>query len=186
LRQGLRSTVFVGMLLLAVLGSWYLTQGQPVHDAGPTPGGITQSYYMRDATLQGMDAEGRPAYTVRAAHIRHNAGDDSFELSDIRVYFGEDPQEPWTVTAPRGRVPADRDYIDLLGGVVATRNAPRQDPLAISTPEVRIFLEDRIASTDAPVDMQMGPHRVDAVGMRAYFREDRVQLQSKVHGRFVP
>ena len=40
--------------------------------------------------------------------------------------------------------------------------------------------------TDAPVELAVGPQRVTAVGMVAYLLEERLQLQSEVHGRFLP
>jgi lipopolysaccharide export system protein LptC len=186
LSASLRFSLFSAILVAAVLGSWYLTQSQPQPPDELTDTQSDESYYMRDATLLGIGDNGVPSYRVHAAHIRHIAMDDSIELTNIRVRFETDPDAPWTLNAPRGQIPKEREYIDLIGEVTASREPGEGDELVIVTRDVRVLLEERIATTEALVTMNMGPHAVTAQGMRAYLKQDRVELQSDVHGLFAP
>jgi lipopolysaccharide export system protein LptC len=186
LSTSLRFALFATVLVAAVLGSWYLTQSQPRPPDELTDTESDESYYMRDATLLGIGDNGIPSYRVHAAYIRHIALDDSIELTNIRVRFEADPDVPWTLNAPRGQIPKERGYIDLIGEVTASREPDEGDELVIVTSDVRVLLEDRIATTAALVTMNMGPHAVTARGMRAYLKQDRVELQSDVNGLFAP
>jgi lipopolysaccharide export system protein LptC len=186
LSGGLRFALFAALLIAAVLGSWYLTQTQPKRPDEVTTRPPDESYYMRDATLLGIGESGVPDYRVHAAQIRHFADDDRIELTNIRIRFEADPDAPWTLNAPRGQIPKEREYIDLIGEVTAKRQPGEGEELVILTRDVRVLLEERIASTQALVTMNMGPHSVSARGMRAYLKQDRVELQSEVHGRFAP
>jgi lipopolysaccharide export system protein LptC len=81
--------------------------------------------------------------------------------------------------------------MEYLPGEGGQEDKAEQQPgegeeLVILTRDVRVLLEERIASTQALVTMNMGPHSVSARGMRAYLKQDRVELQSEVHGRFAP
>ena len=181
-----RFSLLVVILVAAVLGSWYLTQSQPKQPDEVTSLQSDESYYMRDATMLGIGDDGLPSYRVHAAHIRHMADDDSIELTNIRVRFETDPDAPWTLNAPRGQIPKEREYIDLIGEVTASREPDERDELVIVTRDVRVLLDERIATTEALVTMNMGPHAVSARGMRAYLKQDRVELQSEVNGLFSP
>ncbi len=182
----LRFPLFLTILVAAVLASWYLTQSQPQPPDELSDTQSDESYYMRDATLLGIGDNGVPSYRVHAAHIRHIATDDSIELTNIRVRFEADPDAPWTLNAPRGQIPKEREYIDLIGEVTASREPDDGDELVIVTSDVRVLLEERIATTEALVTMNMGQHAVTARGMRAYLKQDRVELQSDVNGLFAP
>ena len=46
--------------------------------------------------------------------------------------------------------------------------------------------ETYIANTPRKVTIDYLQHRVFATGMRAYFKEDRLQLLSDVNGKFLP
>jgi lipopolysaccharide export system protein LptC len=51
---------------------------------------------------------------------------------------------------------------------------------------MRLLNEERVAQTSDAVIIRYGQQQLTAVGMRAYFNEDRVELQSMVHGDFIP
>jgi lipopolysaccharide export system protein LptC len=57
---------------------------------------------------------------------------------------------------------------------------------AVATERLEIDTATHIARSRVLVDLALGPQRVSAVGMVAYLLEERLQLQSEVHGRFLP
>ncbi len=144
-------------------------------------------YYMRDAIIEGAGNDGRRLYTLRAERIVHHPEDDSVALEEVDLAYGPDPDTPWRLAAKTGRIPADGNLIHLAGNVTVSQTAPTEGPQAtLSTPSLSIDIESQIARTPDPVHMTQGNYLLTGIGMEANLKEDRVRLQSDVHGRFLP
>jgi len=52
----------------------------------------------------------------------------------------------------------------------------------VFTRELRILSEQEYAETDQPTTIVHAYGRVDAVGMKVWFKQERLQLLSQVHG----
>jgi LPS export ABC transporter protein LptC len=73
----------------------------------------------------------------------------------------------------------------LEGDVRLTgRNGSGTKPAVITTEQMKLDVDRSIASTSAPVRIELAPHAVTARGLRADLKQDRVQLESSVNGRF--
>jgi len=177
----------IAFVVLAALAaaSWWLNEhdGQqlPVEERAPPDG-----FYMKEAQITTSGADGLPRYRLIADEIRQVSLGGPTLLQEIRVEYNMYSPSPWLLTAPEGVLSADQSLLELWGGVEVIGETAGQGRTALETEQIEIDTETHIASTAAPVALSLGAQRLNGVGMVAYLLEERLQLQSEVHGRFLP
>ena len=177
----------LGFVMLATLaaGAWWLNDrlnAPEVVAERPAPDG----FYMIEAEITTPDAEGLPRYRLIADEIRQAALGGATRLREVRVEYNLYSPSPWLMTAPEGAVSADQHQLELWGGVEVTGDSGDFGPARLETEQIEVDLRTDVARTSAPVALTLGAHQLHAVGLVAHLPEERLQLQSEVHGRFLP
>ncbi len=184
----MRNLIYVIILGFAVATSWWLARNLSKEEDGISGRDLKEpkrGFYLRDAVIHGTSEDGSPEYILKAERIDQNLAQHSFDAAVIDLTLKDEGGPPWLVKADTGTIPADQSYIQLNGGVRAVRDQP--DPtFSMETQSMRLLTEEKVAETSDLVIIRFGQQQLTAVGMRAYFNEDRVELQSKVHGNFTP
>ena len=168
--------------------SWYwsragTTETQPREVRESLPLG----YYLIDAEILGTDEEGRLLYKIWAGRAEERPDEERLSLSDVRIEYRPVENVPWLLTADSGEAPTDQSYIDLSGAVELANAPPDQEErILIKTEKLRFEPEIFVASTEEAVSLFFGAKRLDAVGIKVYLRDDRLELKSSVHGEFDP
>lgn len=166
--------------------SWWLNQrmdeASPSLVERPTPDG----FYMTEAEITTAGPDGLPRYRVIADEIRQAALGGPTLLREVRVEYNIYSPNPWLLTAPEGILSADQSLLELWGGVEVIGESGDHGRTAAEMERLEVHTGTHVARTESHVDLSLGPQQVSAVGMVAYLLEERVQLQSQVHGRFLP
>ena len=85
------------------------------------------------------------------------------------------------------KAPGLRDRVEMEGAVRVTGTLSDVAGAArISTERLAFDTRTEIVSTQVPVTLTWSGHRLQARGMRANLKDQRLQLESAVHGHFVP
>ena len=183
-----RNLLITASLTAAAGLSWYWsragtaeTQPREVRESLPL------GYYLIDAEIFGTDEDGRLLYKIWAGRAEERPDKERLSLSDVRIEYRPVENVPWLLTAESGEAPTDQSYIDL-SGAVELANTPRDqgERILIKTQELRFEPDTFIASTEEAVSLFLGVKRLDAVGIKVYLRDDRLELKSSVHGEFDP
>lgn len=178
------------LLAGAVAASWLLVRqpmpgSLPETEAGAPPGKI--GYYAHDATVVATQENGSPLYELNAREILHYPHDDSVTLRDVDLSYHRETEVPWTLQSDVGRLPVEARVIELTGNVrVVSHPENESERIILTTTRLEIRPYDDLAVTDAPVRIQLGQHILSSTGMKAYLKEERLELQSNVYGRFTP
>jgi LPS export ABC transporter protein LptC len=161
-----------------------LTKRDDVPDASPAaqrPG-----YYVRDANLLGTGPDGMILYRMTARSADENTGDGSVTLTGIQIAYEPAAEVPWLLRATSGRISPERDVVWLSGDVLAVTRPDAGQNTRIRTDMLEIDPSQFIASTDRRVTIDHERGQISATGMRVYLKQDRLQLNTDVHGRFLP
>lgn len=181
--------LFVTALLTAAAGlSWYWSRtGTTEVQPGEARESLPLGYYLLDAEIFGTDEDGRLLYKIWAGRAEERPDEERLLLSDVRIEYRPAENVPWLLTADSGEAPMDQSYIDL-SGTVELANTP-SDPgerTLIKTQALRFEPETFVASSEDTVSLFLGTGRLEAVGIKVYLRDDRLELESSVHGEFDP
>lgn len=181
IRVGLAAVLLAMAALFALR---YYDPSQVETTAAPdTPPG--SDYYLLDAEIRQMDANGDLQYRIQADESLHFP-DESVQLDTIEVAYLADGGPPWRLTAPQGRVPPGSRDIRLDGGVTALRDSGTGDRLRVTTPYVWIRPEADRVETDAAVTAEAPGRRVRATGMTALLEERLLRLHHDVRVTYAP
>ena len=144
-----------------------------------------RGYYLTDATLTEMGADGAPRIVLRAAHIEQQLADQSVLLTDLSVDYNALDAGNWKLTADRGRLLADATSLRLSGNVIV-KGAEARGEAVILTDELTYETKSGLVQTAEPVALRFGPHLLEGRGLRVALNEGTLRLESNVHGRFTP
>jgi lipopolysaccharide export system protein LptC len=184
-----RRTLLSALVLAvpAALSTWLLLRDDS--SVAPQAPRHVPDYYLKHFTATAMTPEGKPDRRLTADSLYHYADDDTMDLERPHMLFFNPERPPWEVDSETGWVGPEGEDV-LLGGNVIIRREAAPDgsarPLRVETRDLQVRPHEDYAETDQPVTIISERHRVDAVGMRAYLGDDRLELLSEVRGHYEP
>jgi len=176
--------------IVAVLVALVLLAGPP-HGVGIPGAGVAPptdpGYAAEDARLVQTGADGQPLYTLDAAVIRQRPDTDRVDLEGVKLAFRDPEGGAWTARAARGQLAEDSDHVRLEGDVHVDGTLPGStEPAGFLSESIDVDTRAQLVTTSAPVTFVTAGRAINATGMVARLKERRVQLESDVHGSFVP
>lgn len=156
--------------------------------ARETPAAYPQSYLTDVETIQ-FNADGEMDYSVQAARVSyyqfnpHRKTIRDYTLIDtpnITMFDADNP--PWQVSAEHGRTSDEGTMIKLWGNVKIWRTDQKGNTSELSTSQLVIKPKAQYAETDKPVMINTANGKAQAIGMKAFLKQQRIQLLSNVRG----
>jgi lipopolysaccharide export system protein LptC len=170
------------VLMLVAATSWFFRDQEGAGDTAAVTGGGPDAY-ADDVTIRVMNAAGRPVYHLRAEHMAWFPNGDQLTLRRPQLDVTRDDGTLWVLTAEQGRTGSASDPILLTGEVIIQRVASAsQNPLKITTSDVTIKPDVRLAETGRPARIDGTGFRFETQGLTADFIDNRLELHSQVRG----
>jgi len=144
-----------------------------------------RGYYLLDAVLTELGADGLPRVVVRAKSIEQQLSDQSVLLADLQLDYRTESSGTWTVTADNGRMPPDRGSLQLSGDV-EVKGSEARGAAVIRTERLAYDTISSLIQTSDPVTVRFGAHELSGRGLRVVLNDGTLRLESNVHGRFNP
>ena len=104
------------------------------------------------------------------------------EAPDILIYRQD--QSPVRILAQTGEISSHRDEIILRQQVSVTEQQP--GGFSLTTEFLRLEPANDYAETDTAVTLRSGSGETNAIGMKAFLAENRLQLLENVRGLYDP
>jgi lipopolysaccharide export system protein LptC len=181
--NGKQIILFGGLLAAAMITGWLVQdQGILTDQAPPSPRG--PDLFVNGMDLKIIGDDGNVHYRVEASRMEHFPHDDHSDLTDPFMQVFSQQQVIWNARSERGRVADQGDTVWLLGRAVINRpELAGQRALNVVTSDLMVKPQADTAETTAAAVIQSGVYRIEGVGMLANFRENRLDLHSRVRGR---
>lgn len=186
---GLGSVIVLGGVFL--LGREGTAPGEPARLSQEQP---HLGYVADEAQMVQTAADGSPLYTLTAARIEQQPETGRVQAHTIAMHYRPPADgnatgagQQWTLTAREGELPGDSSRIHLTGDVVVTGRFP--DSAADAQIRTQALDYDTVSQdlgTELPVSISWGNQRITARGLSANLKQDKLRLESAVHGRFSP
>ena len=174
------------LLLLAGLTLWLERTSQPQTVAS----GKTRhdpDYIVNNFTITRFDANGKLYQTLTAKEMRHYPDDNSLAFVRPKVLTLDENEPAFEVTADDGVGPDDGTKIDLSGHVVMIREeTPESARLEARTDQATVYINEKVIQTARPVQIDLGPNRLDGTGMRLDGQTRELRVDSRVRGTLAP
>ena len=181
--NGKQLLLLTGLLTGVVVSGWLL-QDQGVLTDRPAPSPRGPDLFVNDMDLKIIGEDGNVHYRVQAGRLEHFPFDGHSELTNPFVQVFSLQQAVWDARSEHGRVADQGDTVWLLGRVVINRPPlSGQRALNVVTSDLMVKPQSDTAETTAAAVIESGAYRIEGVGMLANFREQRLDLRSRVRGR---
>lgn len=178
-----RKATLLLVLLLVIATSWFSRR----QDAGVDPALVAArgpDAYADDVTIRVMDASGQPVYHLRATHVAWYPESDQLALRQPQLDLTRPDGARWELTAENGLTGRAGDPVALIGEVIIQRVASdSQKPLKITTADVTVMADARVALTERPARVDGTGYRFESRGLSADFSDNRLELRSQVRGQ---
>ena len=177
------------LVLGIIVGSFFL--GGEQHETTSTTTTLDAStgelgYSARDATLVETGPDGLPVYTLNADVIRQHPG-DGVEFEEVQMSFRDNAGQTWKGRADHGELTTETGKVDLSGNVHVNGVLPGSTAMAdLTTEKLSVDTHENILSTAEPVTVASPGRLLKSTGLLATLKENRLVLQSNVHGTFNP
>lgn len=175
----------LGILLLLgiALSGWALWSSRDT--PRPTiaaPG--RSAYVLHDFQLVALDKQGLESFTLTAPLLQETPGAKTLDLTTPVFLLPDKQGQSWNVRSNTAWVNERQDEIHLQGDVVATSPSGATTPVTMKTEQLKIFPNNRVATTDGQVEVIQPGITMRGVGMQADLVGKRVQLLSQVKTRY--
>jgi len=172
-------------IIAVIVALLFLSRQQSTTPAAATvqSNGWDEGYSAQNASLVQTGANGLPVYTLNAATIRQLPDEDQVQLTQVQMSFRDAQGDPWTATADRGELEQASQQVQLAGnvrvaGLLGAKTAE------ITAAALSVDIRSNVVTTNVPVQMLWAGHQLSSTGLTANLKEDRVHLESAVHGTF--
>lgn len=175
--------VTVMLVLLVIASSWFFRQ----QDRLPLPLVTQQTVpdaFAENIHLEIMDESGHPLYRLHAADMEYYPDEDRLQLHQPVLDVDRPGGPHWQVSAESGRTSASGEPVWLLGKVNIQRlESDSYKSLQIKTEDVLVQPGAALAETKHAASITGSGFQLEAVGLDADFRNNRLKLHSRVTGR---
>ncbi len=179
--------ILLGLMLVGVAVWLTLTprQVEPAAAQNSGPVRADPGYSALDASVVETGADGLPLYTLQAHTLQQQADTNIIDLSTVHMTFRDSDGGQWEAHSETAQARQDAAEIDLTGSVeVSGKFASSDQPLSLLTQTLHVDTKSQIVRTRAPYTLNWGGQVLTARGLVADLKEQRLKLESQVHGRF--
>lgn len=180
----LRNVIVMLLLGAAAVASWFYSLPDPVAPARRSSGDDAPlGYYMRGAQLLLTDEDGHVAYRILADRLEEQPGQERLLLERVQIEYQPANEVPWVITAGAGSAPKDASLLDLTGGVeIRSEPTDGSRPYHIKNESLRFESYNSSVTSDALTEMRVGDWQLVGKGLRANLKDERLALESEIHG----
>jgi LPS export ABC transporter protein LptC len=131
------------------------------------------------------DDQGHVVYRILADRLEERADPDRLQLDGVQIEYRPADAVPWVMKAATGIAPKDTSKFNLSGGV-ELRSVPADGSVAtrLSTESLTLDPKSSSATSDQRTELHTGDWHLAGTGFRALLKDQRVALESDVHGKF--
>ncbi len=171
--------------MVSAIGSGILLYQNDTDDETPKAvARLDVGYYMNNPRMTGTGPDGKVLYRISADTAKQSLQQGGITMEAIKMAYAPETAIPWLLVADTGNIPPDGNIIYLDGNVIATSEQEGQLPTLFLTEHLEVDPDQFVANTDRKVTIVNAGNRIYATGMRAWLREDRLQLTSNVNGKY--
>lgn len=173
---------------IALLSQWLLETVQSVLEQDASNGHQGPVMYIDDFLATRTNGQGIRQYTLAAPHLVELPERRGTRVKQpVMSVFEAGQIRDWVIRAENGWISANNSLIKLQERVSLTRPVSQgKQSIVITTRNVAVRPNEGYAETSEPARAETPNGVLEGVGLKAYFREEKIRLLSQVRGSYVP
>ena len=182
-----RATIVITLIIAALASAWFLNHLTSSESKSGSMAYHVPDYYMEDFTTLTMKQDGTPKNKLSANYMAHYPDDDTTELLKPKLEIFRLDQPSLYMSADKGWIAADNEVILLTGDVeLWEEDESGVRTLQVNTSKAHVLLNQEYAETDQYVKIILNKNITTGIGMRAYFKDSRLEVLNNVRTTIQP
>lgn len=142
-------------------------------------------FFLEKVTTTVMHENGEPDYHMTADYVSHYPDTELVKMEKVNFNLYQTGQATLSVSANKAEVDNRKSVIHLKDNVVLHRPKSKTDEaITLTTSELHIYSREEYAETPATVKVVSENNEIEAVGMRMFLDEGRIEFLSSIRTRF--
>lgn len=172
-------TIFSSISILALLEAKKITS---IH----TNATHAPDFSMTNASYVKFDQNGDISNQFYTSKITHFTTNNNYIFDNPRMKMYNTNEQPWYITANKGRSEGGKSKVYLWDNVKVTQTAtPNNSDFDITTTSLTVYPNIKFAETNDPVIIIQGGSIAKATGAKADFKSGTVNLLSNVECQYI-
>ena len=175
------------ILIIFAMGTWVISQSfnKKAITERETVKPIENKFYLNSAKIINTDSSGVYLFTLQADYIEQESK-ESTEFYNVKISYTPESKISWSITSDKAIKLSKNDFLILKGNVIARNRLTHNSETIIYSELIELNPEKYIVKTTERVTISLGDHNLTAIGMQATLDKDKLTLQSKINGTFLP
>jgi LPS export ABC transporter protein LptC len=178
----------IALFVLIVLGGAFLlgrrgdspAEAVGVQASQPDPG-----YVALGAHIIETADDGALLYALDAERIEQQPATGDVKLRTLTMHYHRDADTRWQLRADNGHLAGGTTLIELTGKVRASGALPDSKlPAEIATEQLDFDTRSQTLTSRQLVTIRLAGQRLTSQGLTASLKQERLRLESAVHGRY--
>lgn len=167
--------------LIAVLVWAFQDKLLPPDSSEESSGAQVPDYSMKGFVITSYNEEGSPQLYLQASEMERYEDEGLTKLLAPYLVVASKEEDSWYLLAERGELIGEGEDVWLYGNV---RIEKPESGSYLLTEKVYYSASREYVETDVAVTFHDVDAKIEAVGMRAYLKEQRIEFLSNVRGQY--
>ena len=143
-------------------------------------------YIVKDAKLYGTNTEGEFLYKIVAKKAQANNADRQIHLDQVFLDYDGDQNIDWKITSEKGQLLSNTNVLALSGNVTVQSLSNENNMTTISTDYLEINPNTYTIATNRDVLIELDNNKIEAKGLTAQLKDNRLNFISNINASIQP
>jgi len=143
-------------------------------------------YIVKDAKLYGTNTEGEFLYKIVAKKAQANNTDRQIYLDQVFLDYDGDQNVDWRITSDKGQLLSNSNVLALSGNVTVQNLSNENNMTTISTDYLEINPNTYTIATNRDVLIELDNNKIEAKGLTAQLKNNRLNFISNINASIQP
>ena len=143
-------------------------------------------YIVKDAKLYGTNTEGEFLYKIVAKKAQANNADRQIYLDQVFLDYDGDQDIDWRITSEKGQLLSNSNVLALSGNVTVQSLSNENNMTTISTDYLEINPNTYTIATNRDVLIELDDNKIEAKGLTAQLKNNRLNFISNINASIQP
>ena len=146
---------------------------------------INNRFYLNSTKILNTAKSGIYLFILEADYAEQESK-DLITFYNVKITYAPESKISWSLTSNIASKYSENEFLVLKGNVIAKSGKKSTNETIIYSEELELDPSNYIVKTDSQVTIKLGSHNLTAIGMLATLSKDKLELQSKINGTFLP
>ena len=145
---------------------------------------IENKFYLKFSKIISTDKSGIHLFTMDAEYAEQESN-NIINFYDVKISYSPQSKISWIITSDKAIKIDNEDFFLLEGNVKASTLKESSHETTVLTEQLEVDPQRYLIKTEKMVTINIDNNNLSAEGMMAILNEDRLELKSKIKGKFL-